>query len=74
MTGSNSLHICEAQLIDIVQQWVNKEFKTKPEVVSVHESKDITSMFTVKLQGNVNKLPLPEQTENRKINPKLFGH
>lgn len=35
MRGNNSLLLCEAQMITIVQEWIDRNFATKPKVTCV---------------------------------------
>ncbi len=50
MTGNNTLTVCEAQMIKIVQQWVDGEYKSKPKVSGVKPSKEHQSHnFDIKL-------------------------
>ena len=38
MKGNNKLNVCQAAMIDMVQEWVDKNIASKPEVLSVKKN------------------------------------
>ena len=40
MKGNNKLNVCQAAMIDMVQEWVDKNIASKPEVLSVKKNTD----------------------------------
>ena len=59
MKGTNCLHLCPATMIDIVQEWVDRNIATKPEVTSVvsrSPSSMSDSTFVVTLADTPRKI------------------
>ena len=51
MKGNNQLQICQAQMMEICQKWVNENIKNPPIVNSVLSIKDgVGEQFVIKLQ------------------------
>ena len=50
MVGNNEIDVCDAQMCEIAQMWVDSEFKAKPKVTSVKANTGgVTGGFTIKV-------------------------
>lgn len=53
MNGNNKLAVCDAQMIEIAQMWINSQFKDKPKVVGVDRSGGVAGTFLIRLSSKV---------------------
>lgn len=49
MVGNNTLIVCEALLQSIVQEWIDRNFVTKPKVIGIRTHDQTSRTFEIKI-------------------------